>query len=122
MDDYENSFVIHNGIEDNIEHANRLQPGSIEKVNEWKCVGIQYGTALKEAEISAKLQDLETRAALDREKFEHSKLMEQREADIREKEAENAAYRDRWKVKLGLGGLGLSGLALALVFYRIYQC
>lgn len=105
-------FVIQNGIEDNIERANKLTPGSDEKAREWKCIDIQYSNALKEAELSAKLQDLAERAALEREKFEHTKRMEERDADIREQEAMNAAESNKWKVRLGIGGLMLSGMTL----------
>lgn len=105
-------FVIQNGIEDNIEHANRLEPGSEQRAREWKCIDIQYSNALKEAELSAKIQDLADRAALEREKFEHTKLMEERDADIREMEAENAAKAIKWKTRLGIGGLVLSGVTL----------
>ena len=107
-------FVIQNGIEDNIEKANRLEPGSEQRAREWKCIDIQYSNALKEAELSAKIQDLSERAALEREKFEHTKLMEERDAEIREMEAENAAKATKWKIKLGVGGLALSGTTLLL--------
>lgn len=107
-------FIICNGIEDNIEKANKLQPGSEERAREWKCIDMQYNNALREAEISAKIQEISERAELERDKFEHMKLMEQRNADIREMEAENAAKANKWKVRLGVGGLALSGATLTL--------
>lgn len=107
MADYEdNDFVIREGMDERIKKLNKLEPGSEEELRAMKSAEIQYNLYLKEAEVGAKLVDLEERRKLEREKME-------REAEFREEEAIKASKWDKIKTYIA-GGAVLTSLVATI--------
>ena len=97
--DYEEA-AIHEGFEDQIAKTNKTEVGSIENLNAWKAMAIRHDQELKEIELGHKLQDMEERRAMEREKLDLER--EKAEAESIDRAAQAKAESKRFKMQFGL--------------------
>lgn len=115
--DYEEA-AIHDGFEDQMAKTNKTEVGSTENLNAWKAMAIRHDQELKEIELSAKLEDMAERRAIEREKLEIEREKAESEAIAREKQAK--AESRRFKMQFGLSGLAFAGsIIFALIGWDI---
>lgn len=110
----ENDYVIYEGLEERIQKVNKLDSGSEEELRAMKSAEIQYNLYLKEAEVGAKLLDLEERRKMEQKKIEQANILAEREQEFREEEAIANAEREKKKIWIGIGALGVSLASMLL--------